>query len=216
MIRLTTILFVSLFLSTACFSQNKEAEYRPYFKGSFQLPTPLANRSFNRLVNGISDIDFSFHVPVYEDLHMGLMLEHSYMAFQDVAIPERTNANLQFTGALLNIGYTFHPSEKIAIELDLNGGYDFILINSETCKQATGKSLHTDEAIIIKPQLGFFMQSSDLLSFGLTFSYAYIGSEFGPDKLCLNAFSGFENVDYLGNYQIFAVGFGFKSIIPRK
>lgn len=195
--------------------QNKDGEYRPFFKGGFQLPSTLSNRSFNRLISGVSDVDLSFHVPLKSDFSLGLAVNHSYMTFNDIAIPEKTDANFQYAAALLSATYTFKPNEKVNIDVALNGGYSLIFIKSQTCKD-TGAERLNQSGLIVKPNVGIFIKSTDYLSFGLLVSYTYLNHEFGPDELCLTNFSGFDERDYSGNSTIFSVGFGFKSIIPQK
>jgi len=195
--------------------REKEKE-RPFFKGSFQLPTTIANHSFKTLMSGVSDVGFSFNVPVSKSMHLGIVLQHSYLTFNDLAIPERTNASMQIAGTGLVVGYTVSTSEKFSIEFAVNGGYSYMLTSSETCLQSTGNKMHKKSGVSIKPDLTLFIRSSEYLSFGIVFSYQFLLSEFGPSNLCLSDFDGSFATDYIGPSHLFSIGFGFKANIPPK
>ena len=111
---------------------------------------------------------------------------------------------------------TVPTSEKFSLEFAVNGGYSYILTSSETCLQSAGNKMHKKGGVSIKPDLTFFIRSSEYLSFGIVFSYQLVLSEFGPSNLCLSEFDGSFAADYVGPSQLFGVGFGFKANIPPK
>jgi len=197
--------------------QEREREKeRPFFKGSFQLPTTIANHSFKTLMSGVSDIEFSFNIPVSKSMHLGIFAQHSYLTFNDLSIPERTNATMQIVGTGVTLGYTVPTSDKFSLEFAVNGGYSYVLTSSETCLQSTGNRVYKKGGMSIKPDLSLFIRSSEYLSFGILFSYQFILSEFGPSNLCLSEFEGSFPTDYVGPSHLFAIGFGFKANIPPR
>lgn len=213
---LRSILIILLFTtSTLSGMAQRNDKPRPFLKGSFQLPNPISNYSFKSLMSGVSDVGLSFNFPVGEKLYFGIILEHTYFNFDDLAIPEKTNASMQMTGSSLSLGYTITSSEKLSWDLAMNGGYSYILTFSETCESATGNKMHIQNGVTLRPNISVLIKSSDNLAFSMMISYNVVLSEFGPGNLCLQEFSGFASPDYSGTYQMFAIGFGFKATIPQ-
>lgn len=209
--RVFVIFFFLTLLVFGVKAQGNSTKAPFYVEGSFQLPSPLANRSFRTLMDGVSDVNLSFHVPIYKKLHTGIVLNHSFISFNDVAIPEKTNGRLQMMGVLLNLGVHLPTSERFSIDFSVNTGYEFLLYGSETCSNT-----QVQQGLIIKPTIGAYIKSSDYLSFGLVLSYTYVNDDFGPERFCLTEFSGYQSSDYQGANQLFGVGFGFRAEIPRR
>ncbi|MBL4704121.1 MAG: hypothetical protein JKY54_06350 [Flavobacteriales bacterium] len=202
-------------ISISGFSQRNGGP-KPYFKGTFQLPNPTSNYAFKSLMTGVSNVGLSINFPIGERFHLGIILDHSYFTFDDLAIPEKTNANMRIPGMSLGFGYTVPTSEKLSIEFAMNGGYSSVLISSETCNAITGSKIHTQNALHLEPNMGFYLTSNEYLSFGLTFSYSIYMAGFGPGNVCVQQFSEFRNSDFNGVYQMFSIGFGFKTSLGSK
>lgn len=211
---LTILLF--LIVPFTVFSQRSEKP-KPFFKGVFQLPNGTSNFAFKKLMGGVSDVGLSLNFPIGERFHAGVVLEHTYFTFDDLSIPERTNATMQMPGASVTVGYTVPSSEKLNIEFAMNVGYSYMLTASETCLDSTGSKYHVQNGLHLRPNVGFYLITNEYLSFGLTLSYSVYMSEFSPANICVPEFSGYQNSDYSGNYQMFAIGFGFRtSLASRK
>ncbi len=212
--RLRVVPILLLILISANGLAQKKDKPGVFLKGHFQLPNPTGNFAFRTLMSGVSDVGLSLNFPLGERLHMGFGVNHNYFSFDDLAIPERTNASMQVLVGTAQLGYTVASSERLMWEFALEGGYNTILISSETCEAETGNRMNVTPAFNFKPIIGGYVMSSENLYFGLIVSYNTIFSNFGPNKLCIEQFSGFSNSDYTGNYQMFEIGFGFKTILP--
>lgn len=210
---LTILLF--LILPFTVLSQKSEKP-KPFFKGVFQLPNGTSNFAFKKLMGGVSDLALSLNFPIGERFHAGFVFEHAYFTFDDLSIPERTNATMQIPGGSLTFGYTIPSSEKLNVEFAMNAGYSYMLTSSETCFDANGKKFYIQNGLHLRPNVGFYLVTNEYLSFGLTLSYSIYVSEFSPDNLCIPEFSGYQNSDYSGNYQMFAVGFGFRTSLSSR
>ena len=208
---------LAFLLVTVSIGQERDREKEPpFFKGGFQLPTALANPSFKRFMSGVSDFAISFNLPVSKSIHLGLFAEHTYLSFNDLAIPELTNASMQITGGGLSFGYTVSRSEKTALEFALNGGYSYMLTSSQTCLNSTGNKQNVKGGVSIKPDVTFYIKSSEYLSFGIIGSYQLLLTEFAPSNLCLEEFEGSFPSDHIGPSHLFCIGFCFKANIPPR
>ena len=196
-------------------SQEKKMD-APFIKGTFQLPTPLANYAFKTHMSGVSDLTFSFNLAFTKSLHAGVYVGHEYFSFDDMSIPETTNASMQIAGAGVTIGYTLSPENKFSVDYSFDAGYCAMLVSSETCKTKTEKIIHQKNGYNFKPSVSLEIKSSETLSFGIVFSYQIMLAHFGPDNLCLNSFASGVPLDYVGPSHIFAIGFGFKTILPAR
>ena len=210
---------ISILILSGIFSlahgQEKKMD-APFIKGNFQLPTPLGNYAFKTHMSGVSDLTFSFNLAFTKSLHGGVYLAHEYFSFDDTSIPETTNAAMQIAGAGITLGYTLSPENKFSVDYSVDLGYCAMLVSSETCNTKTGDKFHQENGYNFKPSVLLEIKSSETLSFGILLSYHLVLAHFGSNNLCLSSFATGLPIDSVGPTHIFAVGFGFKTILPTR
>ncbi len=178
----------------------------------FKLPTPLRNRSFKSLMTGLANVDLSYQYQLDNGVCLGGGFKYGYF---DVVSPAFTNTKvtgrMEFFNPFVKVAKRNVVNEKAFFEMALNVGYNQIYTKSNQCVDP-----YVQNGINIEPQLGVYMWSTEYLAFGLIVSYNFIDFEFTPDNLCLDYFPGQTAQSSVGKTQVFGVGFGFFTYIPKK
>lgn len=198
------------------FVGNAQMDIDKSIKMDFKLPIPLANKSFVRVVNGISDINLSFQFPVWRNITLGVGAKHTLYQINEFNLPETTEGNVQFTSGFLKLGYEKFLTTNVYVEGSVKGGYTYMDFKSKTCFLETGNWHQTDKSILLEPNVGLYMISRDNLAFGLIVSYTMIMDNFRPERLCLDRFTGHSEAFSQGIYGTFNVGFGFSVFLNKK
>ncbi len=184
---------------------------RPNVKGDFQLPIPLANRSFSRTVNGIADAGLSVQFPFLRNFYAGAGFRYTYMQISDFIINTKIDANMKQYAPFAKVGFEKFTTERISYSIALRAGYSWIDFTSNTCP---GKP--AQQAYYLQPEFALSILSTENLGFSFIVSYSWINAQYGPELLCLPNFSGMIPSDNKGAYQVFSVGFGFTAFFGKE
>lgn len=194
---------------------GQKGEIYKSIKMDFKLPVAMANESFTRVVDGVSDISLSIQFPVYQTFSLGFGVKHNLFDLNEFNLPENIRGTVQFSSAYAKIGHEQFVTERIFYEASIKGGYSYIDVKSESCSINSGNDHHTTSGVLIEPQLSLYMISRGNLYFGLITSYSITLDEFQPDNLCLETFSGHAENFWQGNYGFFSIGFGFSVFLNK-
>ena len=174
----------------------------------FKLPTPVQNKSFRYLVDGIGDFSLSWQRPFAGSLVLGAGASYTYFTVDGRQSPELTDGVINQAGAFVRLGYQPYLSDRIFANFGLQGGYSIMTLKSDVCAQAHQLGDETVAAPLIEPSAGLFLLSQDNMAFGLILSYRFTSSEFDPAVLCLDRLNHvITDSDKSGAYQTFSIGF---------
>lgn len=187
------------------------------FQFGFKLPTTFANRSFRRLIDGVSDVHFNYQQPLFGNVMFGVGAKHQFLKVDDLKTPEITDGKLNIIHGFGKLSYQKFITSRIFYDIGTKVGYSYIIADSETCRNANdGRGHSVTTGLFIEPTAGIFMISDENLSFGLMVSYSFIQSDFDPVILCLDTNTNIIAAeDNVGGYQLFNVGFGASIFIGK-
>ena len=207
---LLRICILTVFLLFGHIGQAQPNEIPANYRFDFRLPTPIANRSFRGLINGIADLNLSSQFTIVNNVTLGGQFKFAYYKVNDLKTPEVTDGKMQFMTLKLKLGYEKFMTERAYYDLSIKAGYGIVNIHSKSCEAAldgTGRSV--DQGFTFEPAFGLYLISDDNLSFGLIVSYTWLGDDFNALDLCLNSTSNvILDSDNVGAYQAISVGFG--------
>lgn len=199
------------FLSVSSFSQEKVPGKHSVIMFNFKLPKTLGNESFKGLMSGLANIDILYQYNLENGIGFGAGFTYSYYELNGSAFQGNVTGQLEGYNPFMKIAKRKEVSERSFIELSVSGGYNVLNTISNQCS-----AIFKQEAFNIMPQIGFYMISSEFLSFGIMVSYNYFGAEFSPANICMTSFPGIDPSSSIGNSQVFSVGFGFSTYLPTK
>lgn len=231
MARISLLILFFLLVGTKLFSQEEvieEVEYHnyptaipeklsPMLEGDFKIPTPLANKAFRKIGNGIADANLSFQYPITRGILLGAGFKYGYYQFVDFL----TNNSFSNSGKLFSyspygrISFLKFSTPRLFFQFNAKAGYSMMFFNSYTCTNA-GEGAHQQNTFFIEPQVSAHIFVDESLSFYLGVAN-YIGfNDFNPSLMCLETFNGFQASDSAGNYNMLGIGFGFTYFFNKK
>ena len=179
-------------------------------KGDFKLPTTLGNEAFRKVINGIMDSDLEYNYRLTNNLRFGIGAKYSLWDIDVNAFPStKVNGKIQNVNPFISVGMVFPQDQQFYIETEMKFGYNLMETSSNIYNS------YKQTAINFEPKVGFYLQTTDLLAFGLTVNYNYIATNFSPANLNLNSFPTVSAGGSDGNMQYFSIGFGFYTFIPN-
>lgn len=178
---------------------------------NFKLPKTIGNKSFKGLMSGLANIDLTYQYNLENGFGFGAGFSYSYYDLNGSAFQGSVTGQMEGYNPFLKIAKRKEINEKVYLELSISGGYNVLNTNSNQCSD-----VFRQDAFNIAPQLGFYMISSEFLSFGVVVSYNYFDAEFSPSNICMTSFPGIDPASSIGNSQVFSVGFGFSTYLPTK
>ena len=139
---------ISLFLlvGTNVFSQEEvieELEYHnyptkipeklsPILEGDFKIPTPLNNKAFRKIANGIADANILFQYPLTKNLLLGGGFKYGYYQFIDFL----TNNSFSNSGKLFSyspygrLSFLKFSNPRLFFQFSTKAGYSIMDFNS--------------------------------------------------------------------------------------
>ncbi|MFN3343871.1 MAG: hypothetical protein ACK40M_14335 [Flavobacteriales bacterium] len=189
---------------------EKIPDIRYGLKGSFKLPTPIKNKAFTSVIDGIADANLSFHYPFLRHFYFGAGYRYSYFQINDFRAKADLNANLQIHSPFAVLGFERFATPRFLYGVSLRSGYSMLHFKSNTClsNNPEGKGAG-QEAVFIEPEFTLELMSGENMAFSFVTSWTWILDEFGAENICLSNFSGLTADDSKGYYQFISVGFGF-------
>jgi len=198
-------------LTFSSFGQEKTPGEHSVIMFNFKLPKTIANKSYKGLMSGLANIDATYQYNLENGFGFGTGFMYSYYELNGSAFQGSVTGKMEGYNPFIKLSKRKDVNEKSFIELSVSGGYNILNTSSNQCSD-----IYKQNAFNIMPQLGFYMVSSDFLSFGLIVSYNYFGAEFSPANICMTSFPGIDPGSSIGNSQVFSVGFGFSTYLPTK
>jgi hypothetical protein len=186
-------------------------------EGDFKIPTPLRNEAFDKIANGIADINLLYQYPVLKKFSVGLGFKYNYYQFRDF-ISNNTFAN---SGKLFNyapfgrLSFIKFSNPRLFWQISAKAGYSFMQFNSYTCT-AAGEKSHDQSTFFLEPQIGAHLFVDESLSFSLIVSNYFGFGNFNSGLMCLPNFAGLSEEDSIGNYSMLGIGFGFTYFFNKK
>ena len=178
---------------------------------NFKLPKTIENTTFRKTIFGVGDIELNFNFKLAPNFEISLGHKYGYYDINSLAFQENIEGQIEMLNPFLEFSYINSLSNRVFFDIGIKGGYNISFTSSTNCSDR-----YTQNSYRIEPELGIYMLSSDLLSFGLIFSYNIWFAEFGPEHLCMTSISGMNASESRGFYQTFCAGLGFKTYLPSK
>ena len=205
------ILIGIISLSYDSYAQPKGKPKHSVIMMDFKLPSPVRNKSFRGVMNGLANVDFVYQYNLPSELGFGAGFMYSYYQVNGNVFQYSMVGKMEGLNPFVKLAKRSELNENMYVEYSLRTGYNIIYSSSN---QMHNK--YIQKAINVQPGIGFYMKSSDLLSFGLVISYNIIGNQFTPANLGVPYFPGVSNDYNQGVSQIFAIGFGFSTYLPDR
>lgn len=184
-------------------------------KGDFKLPTPIANRAFRGILNGIADMDLSYNYRLLNNLAFGAGFKYGFWDIDVNSFPsDKVTGKMSILNPFGSVSYVMQQNRQFFIEAGIKVGYNLM----NTSGTYNVNSFDFDQTgINFEPKIGLYLQTpSELLSFGLTVNYNYIGAGFSERNLEVDKIPGIDAGVSKGSSQYFSVGFGFYTFLPNK
>ena len=199
------------FSSASIYSQEKAPGEHAVIMSNFKLPKTLGNNSFKGLMSGLANIDLIYQYNLANGIGFGLGFSYSYYELNGSAFQGSVVGQMEGYNPFLKISKRKEMNENSYVELSVSGGYNMLNTSGNQCS-----GIFKQEAFNVAPQLGFYMVSSEFLSFGIVVSYNYFDAEFSPANICMTSFPGIDPANSIGNSHVFSIGFGFSTYLPTK
>ena len=199
------------FSSASSYSQEMAPGKHAVLMANFKLPKTLGNKSFKGLMSGLANIDLIYQYNLMNGIGLGMGFSYSYYELNGSAFQGNVVGQMEGYNPFLKISKRNEVNENSYLELSLSGGYNMLNTSGNQCSD-----IFKQEAFNVTTQLGFYMVSSEFLSFGIVVSYNYFNTEFSPANICMTSFPGIDPANSIGNSHVFSVGFGFSTYLPTK
>ena len=195
------------------FSYSQENKFLDKFSFgmSFKLPKTIQNTIFRKTIYGVGDLDAQFNYKVIPNLEFSLGYKYGYYDVNSVAFQSNIDGQFETHLPFIKLSYINDVSDRIFIDFGVRSGYNFSATKTTNCS-----TNFLQNAFRVEPELGVYMLSTDLLSFGLVISYNLWFAEFTPQHFCMNSISGMNASESVGIYQTFCAGFSFKTYFPQR
>jgi hypothetical protein len=200
-----------MFFSISSFSQEKAPGEHAVIMANFKLPKTLGNKSFKGLMSGLANIDLIYQYNLANGIGVGAGFSYSYYELNGSIFQGSVVGQMEGYNPFLKIAKRKEMNENSYVELSVSGGYNVLNTSGNQCSD-----VFKQEAFNLTPQLGFYLLSSEFLSFGIVVSYNYFDAEFSPANICMSSFPGIDPANSIGNSHVFSVGFGFSTYLPTK
>lgn len=225
--KVLTIIIVFLLVGTTAIAQytsgskkkkrsNGGKELRhSVIKADFKLPTPIANKAFRSILNGVTDMDLSYNYRLANNFAFGAGCKYGFWDIDVNSFPSnKVTGKMKIINPFVSVSKVFQQNRQFFIETEFKVGYNTM---STTGSFNSNSFNYNQTGINLEPKVGFYLQTpSELLSFGLTVNYNYIGAGFSEKNLEVNKVPGIEAGTSSNNSQYFSVGFGFYTFLPNK
>lgn len=184
-------------------------------KADFKLPTPTGDKMFRGILNGVMDLDLSYNYRLTNDFTFGLGMKYGFWDIDVNSFPsDKVNGSHKIINPFISVSKIFQQNSQFFIETEFKVGYNNITTASS---YNTVGFEYKQTGINLEPKIGFYLQTpNDLLAFGFTVNYNYIGAGFSGDNLGVNKLPGFAAGSGGNSSQYFSVGFGFYTFLPNK
>ena len=193
------------------FSQEKAPGEHSLIMANIKKKKTLGNKSFKGLMSGLATIDLVYQYNLANGIGFGTGFSYSYYELNGSVFQSSVLGQMEAYNPFLKISKRTEMNESSYFELSLSGGYNVLNTSGNQCS-----GIFKQEAFNLSPQLGFYLVSSEFLSFGIVVSYNYFAAEFSPANICMTSFPGIDPANSVGNSHVFSVGFGFSTYLPTK
>jgi hypothetical protein len=225
--KVLTIFILLMIIGTASFGQytsgSKKSKrnnggkqpHHSVIKGDFKLPTPISNKAFRGVLNGVTDMDLSYNYRLTSDFAFGVGFKYGFWDIDVNSFPsDKVTGKMTVLNPFISVSKIFKQNRQFFIETELKFGYNSMntigTYNVNTFD-------YNQTGINFEPKIGLYLQTpSELLAFGLTINYNYIGAGFSEQNLEVDKIPGIDAGTNNGNSQYFSVGFGFYTFLPNK
>lgn len=186
--------------------------FSPSFQGAFKLPNAIANNSFKKVFNGVSNVELVYSHPFLNNFFVGGGIQHSFYDMNKFSFPEITHGNLQTYLGFGEIGYRKFMTYRWYYWLSLRAGFSHVQIQCENCNDIGQPN---QDVLYYEGMAGIYLRGNDRMSYGLILSYELYNFAFGPSWICRPTISGLGEQDFTGISQSFTVGFGFSCVLGK-
>lgn len=192
----------------------KIPEFKPAIRFNFKLPNSVGNKSFQKVFNGLSNLEVTYMFPFAKNLFVTAGIQHYYYDINRFSFPEVSNGNLHAAFVVGEFGYQKFLNERWHILFSERVGYGYLRIKSDNCTAANEPSPST--ALLMNETLvGLYLQGNERMTYGLLLSHQIHHFHFGPQWLCRETFSGLSPNDYVGYANSWSLGFGFTCLLGK-
>lgn len=204
------ILAVSLFLSFYSHAQVKEKveTSKLSLKTYFRLPQVTSNQFYKGVSRGITDVGLSLDYEFIPNFYAGAGFKHTLIEISQFKIAENLDAKSHFFGAFGEVGYLSYLSDKVALDLGVQAGYQQMYTSCNPCREE-GIDYKTNGSFFWSPNMSIFLRAGDRMGYSFSFGYTVTQHGYSPETVCLDSFRDYGPSDYQKPIQFMNFGFGF-------
>ena len=200
-------------------TQNKKScaqgfSFEP--KGSFTLdigiPLSEKNYAFNYVLEGLFNGGIGYQYNVYEGLTVGIGAKYAFFINDRFALNSTVGkGGLHIPSVFLKVGYEKFTTDRFSYTFSMRGGFSKMISINDSSKINLGKP-YTENTFFVEPQLELLMTTdkNDPNAFSLILGYAIYFSNYRPEYLSRENFSGLNKEDSEGVTRFFSFGFGYR------
>jgi hypothetical protein len=202
-----------ILLAVAClcsfFKVNgQERLFRYTISSDFSVPSVVSSRAFNRVFDGIADVNVGLKINTRKGFYTGPGL-----AFCFLKAGNNRNASLSpfhtkyyVIGPRWSAGFISGQGSGTQIAMGCEVGYSKVFLNGTPCSIPPASPppfFHVEPSVSIR----FF--SGENSSFGARIGYSLMWNRFSPEQACLENYVTFETneVKQVSQYLLFGLGF---------
>lgn len=212
------IVFLTISLLTCLHSDAQDRVFRYAFSADFSIPSVVSSGVFNRVFDGISDINTNFKIQTKGGFYTGPGL-----AFCFLKAGNNRNASLSpfqtkyyVLGPRWSMGYVSGQGNTTQISFGFEAGYSKVFFAGTPCPSTPASPppfFHAEPSMSIR----FF--SGENSSFGARLGYSLMWNRFLPEQACLEKFVSYEagEIRSYAQYIVFGLGFTayFRPLRPK-
>jgi len=188
--------------------------YQP--KGSFSvdvgIPTSERNYAFNTVLEGLFNGGVGYQYNLYKGLTVGSGVKYSFFTNNRFGLQQSVGkGGLHMPSFYVKLGYEKFTTDRFSYSFSMRGGFTQMISVNDSSKVVLGKA-YIENTFFIEPQLELLLTAdkNDPNAFSLILGYSIYFSEYRPEFLSRETFSGLNADASEGFTRFFSLGFGYR------
>lgn len=204
----------SLFVTMNNYGYSQNFSFQP--KGSFSLdigiPTKEKNVAFSSVLEGLFNGGANYQYNIYKGLTVGAGVKYSYFTNNRFALKQTIGkGGLHIPAVYLKVGYEKFTTDRFSYNVSVRGGYSALISVNDSSLIKLGKPF-IESTFFIEPQLELLLTAdkNDPNAYSFVIGYAIYFSEYRPEFLSRELFTGFLPEYSVGLTRFISLGFGYR------
>lgn len=178
------------------------------FNVELGLPNSMGNKPFNKMMQGLANLNVYYQYAFANSLAIGGGLRYSFFEVNEFRVPEPLDGGMHSAGAFLKISREKFHSDRFGTDMGVKFGYSLNYITTDL-NEKIGRNPYQNEATYIEPCIGLVLSADEFTSYRFHIGYAFQGFGFNPNMLGTESSDGYSQKDFDKSTHYLVIGFGF-------